>query len=73
MVEEEGTAEPCSSMPPLFEMHFEMNPRDPEYDAKVYLAIDQVKITYNFIFAQMALFCESTSTRCEEICCIVDC
>lgn len=29
--------------PPLFEVHFEMNPRDPEYDAKIYLAIDQVK------------------------------
>lgn len=28
--------------PPLFEMHFEMNPRDPEYDAKIYLAVDQV-------------------------------
>lgn len=26
----------------LFEMHLEMNPRDPEYDAKVYLAVDQV-------------------------------
>lgn len=23
-------------------MHFEMNPRDPEYDAKIYLAVDQV-------------------------------
>lgn len=23
-------------------MHLEMNPRDPEYDAKVYLAVDQV-------------------------------
>lgn len=27
----------------LFEMHFEMNPRDPEYGAKVFLAIDQVR------------------------------
>ncbi|CAM9510658.1 unnamed protein product [Pylaiella littoralis] len=29
--------------PPLFEMHLEMNPRNPEYDAKVYLAVDQVE------------------------------
>ncbi|CAM9607269.1 unnamed protein product, partial [Ectocarpus sp. 13 AM-2016] len=29
--------------PPLFEMRFEMNPRDVEYDAKVYLAVDQVE------------------------------
>ena len=28
-------------LPPLFEVHFEMNPRDPDYDSKVYLAIDQ--------------------------------
>ncbi|CAN0286077.1 unnamed protein product, partial [Ectocarpus sp. 12 AP-2014] len=29
--------------PPLFEMRFEMNPRDAEYDAKVYLSVDQVE------------------------------
>lgn len=27
----------------LIEIHFEMNPRDPEYDAKVHLAIDQAR------------------------------
>lgn len=30
-----------SLLPPLFEVHFEMNPRDPDYDSKVYLALDQ--------------------------------
>ena len=30
-----------SLLPPLFEVHFEMNPRDPDYDSKIYLAIDQ--------------------------------
>lgn len=38
-----GTAR-LSCPPPLFEMHFEMNPRDPEYDAKIYLAVDQVGV-----------------------------
>lgn len=28
-------------LPPLFEVHFEMNPTDPDYDSKIYLAIDQ--------------------------------
>lgn len=28
-------------LPPLLEVHFEMNPRDPDYDFKIYLAFDQ--------------------------------
>lgn len=28
---------------PLFDMHFEVNPKDPEYDSRVYLDVDQVK------------------------------
>lgn len=37
-----GSSDLSTSRPPLFEMHLEMNPRDPQYDAKVYLAVDQV-------------------------------
>lgn len=28
---------------PLFDMHFEVNPKDPEYDSRVDLDVDQVK------------------------------
>lgn len=42
--EEEEDGEALSwSPPPLFELRFDKNPQDPEYDAKIQLAVDQVR------------------------------